>query len=71
MNEYSSQDRTAFELRFQSLFDAGRALVFPCDAHGAVDLGALSALARENLRRARSATGRDYAMPAVEPRALR
>jgi len=26
-----------YELRFQSLFDAGRAYAFPCDASGHVD----------------------------------
>ena len=37
-----------FELRFESLFDAGRALVFPCDASGQVPLQQLSARARDN-----------------------
>ncbi|HEX6017969.1 MAG TPA: hypothetical protein VFZ28_07700 [Burkholderiaceae bacterium] len=70
MNETGVENRAAFELRFQSLFHAGRALAFPCDARGDVDLGALSVRARENFRRARSATGLDYAMPVVEARAL-
>jgi hypothetical protein len=55
----------AFELRFQSLFDQGRALAFPCNATGQVDLDALSARARSNYFFARSVVGRDYAMPAV------
>ena len=40
-----------YELRFQSLFDAGRAYAFPCDAAGHVDLDALSDRARGNYRR--------------------
>jgi hypothetical protein len=35
-----------FELRFQSLFHEGRALAFPCDAAGAVDMDTLSSKAR-------------------------
>ena len=31
-----------YELRFQSLPDAGRAYVFPCDAAGHVDMDALT-----------------------------
>jgi hypothetical protein len=56
---------TAFELRFQSLFNEGRALAFPCDAAGRVDLDTLSERARCNYFYARSVVGRDYALPAV------
>jgi hypothetical protein len=56
---------TAFELRFQSLFNEGRALAFPCDAAGRVDLDALSERARCNYFYARSVVGRDFALPAV------
>ena len=35
-----------YELRFQSLFDAGRAYAFPCDAAGHVDMDSLSDAAR-------------------------
>lgn len=55
----------SFELRFQSLFNEGRALAFPCDAAGRVDLDALSERARSNYFYARSVVGRDFAMPAV------
>jgi hypothetical protein len=55
----------AFELRFQSLFKAGRALAFPCDRDGRVDLDGLSERARDNYLFARTAVGRDYAPPAV------
>ncbi|MBN8488341.1 MAG: hypothetical protein J0M20_11540 [Burkholderiales bacterium] len=54
-----------FELRFQSLFHQGRAMAFPCDAHGHVDLDALSERARENYLYARAVVGREYAVPAV------
>ncbi len=37
-----------FELRFQSLFHAGRALAFPCDREGRVDLDGVSDRARDN-----------------------
>ena len=55
----------AFELRFPSLFDAGRALSFPCDATGHVDLNALSDRARDNYLSATALIGRDYAVPVV------
>jgi len=44
----SQFQQTGFELRFQSLFAAGRALSFPCDAAGRVNLDALSERARRN-----------------------
>jgi hypothetical protein len=56
-----------FELRFRSLFNQGRAMAFPCDAQGHVDLDALSEIARENYFYARTVVGREYAVPAVMP----
>ena len=56
-----------YELRFQSLFDAGRAYAFPCDAYGHVDLDLLSDAARENYLYARAVIGREYAYPLVQP----
>lgn len=56
-----------FELRFQSLFDQGRALSFPCDPYGLVDLDKLSERARNNYIFARAAIGRDFSVPAVQP----
>jgi hypothetical protein len=64
------QEAPAYELRFQSLFDDGRAYAFPCDAHGRVDMDALSDRARQNYLYARAVIGREVAMPAVRPRAL-
>lgn len=55
-----------FELRFESLFDAGRALVFPCDESGEVPLSDLSARARDNYFYARKVVGREFAVPRVQ-----
>ena len=55
-----------YELRFQSLFQEGRALAFPCDAAGHVDLDALSERARHNYLYARTVVGREFATPAVQ-----
>lgn len=63
------QADAGFELRFQSLFHQGRAMAFPCDAGGHVDLDALSEHARENYLYARAVIGREYAVPAVLPAA--
>jgi len=71
MNTYSIPPYAAsggagcYELRFQSLFNEGRALAFPCDAMGHVDLDALSARAMENYLYARAVVGREYATPLV------
>lgn len=54
-----------YELRFESLFQAGRALAFPCNAQGGVSLDALSDRARQNYLFARAVVGREYAMPIV------
>ncbi|MFO1336956.1 MAG: hypothetical protein U1F53_01760 [Burkholderiaceae bacterium] len=54
-----------FALRFQSLFNQGRAMVFPCDARGQVNLDTLSERARENYFYARAVIGFEYAEPAV------
>ncbi len=55
------------ELRFTYLHNAGRALTFPCDASGHVDLDALSDTARVSYQRARAAVGIDVAQPIVRP----
>ena len=60
-----------YELRFQSLFDAGRAYAFPCDAAGHVDLDLLSDAARENYLYARAVVGREFSVPAVTVSARR
>jgi hypothetical protein len=59
---------TSYELRFISLFQAGRALAFPCDEQGRVPLEALPPAARGNFQRAQQAVGREWATPAVHRR---
>jgi hypothetical protein len=62
--------RSVFEIRFQSLFHEGRALAFPCDHEGHVDVDALSSLAKDNYLFARAMVGREYATPAVRVREM-
>lgn len=64
------QDSAAYELRFQSLFDEGRAYAFPCDAAGHVNMDALSDRARQNYLYARAVIGREVSMPAVRRTSL-
>jgi len=66
----ASHERGHFELRFQSLFNEGRALAFPCDASGHVDMDAMSERALSNYLYARTVIGREFAMPAVRPSAM-
>jgi hypothetical protein len=65
LNTNPHRERSAFELRFESLFHAGRGLAFPCDAAGGVDLDSLSERARINYFVARTTVGRDYSVPRV------
>ncbi len=55
----------AFEVWFRSLFNEGRALTFPCDREGRVDLDTLSPRAKGNYLFARAMVGREFAVPAV------
>lgn len=69
MNSSFPADRDArsiFELRFQSLWNAGRAYAFPCDAVGHVDIDALGERARNNYLYARTVVGREVSMPRVQ-----
>lgn len=52
-------------LRFQSLFNEGRGLAFPCDAEGHVDMDALSDRALNNYLYARTVVGREFLTPQV------
>ena len=61
----STTRRPAHELYFASLFDPGRALSFPCDCCGEVQLDGLSERARNNYFFARTVVGRDYGTPIV------
>jgi hypothetical protein len=56
-----------YQIRFRSLFDAGRALAFPCDASGQVPLDELSDRARHNYLYARAVVGREFYCPEVLP----
>ena len=60
-------DAQAFELRFGSLTRGGRALAFPCDACGRVDLDALGPRALGDYLYARAMVGREFLRPAVVP----
>ena len=55
----------SYEIRFQSLYQEGRALSFPCDERGEVQLDSLSERARENYLYARAVIGHEYAYPKV------
>lgn len=57
----------AFELLFQALNTQGRALSFPCDAAGHVDLDRLPERARSNYLYARVVVGHEFAWPVVRP----
>jgi hypothetical protein len=73
MKAFASSPSTspaAFQIRFRSLFDSGRALAFPCDANGRVHLDDLSERARHNYLYARAVVGREYFRPEVLPREL-
>ena len=60
-------DAAGYEIRFQSLFNAGLSLLFPCDPEGHVDCDALSEHALLNYLFARAMVGREFPMPAVRP----
>jgi len=53
------------QLYFESLFNPGRALSFPCDGCGQVQLDTLSERARNNYFFARASVGRDYGHPII------
>jgi hypothetical protein len=53
------------ELCFESLYHAGRALSFPCDAAGHVAMDELSERGRNNYLFARAVIGRDFSVPVV------
>jgi hypothetical protein len=61
----NSHPPSRYEIRYESLFNAGRAFSFPCDAQGHVELDALSDRARTNYFYARTVIGREFAVPAV------
>lgn len=62
----ASRGERRYELRFRSLFHAGRGYAFPCDAAGRVDVAALAEPTRRSYLCACAAVGRELAAPAVE-----
>ena len=56
----SASCASSFHVRYASLFAPGRALAFPCDAQGRVDMETLTDRARNNYLFARAMVGRDY-----------
>jgi hypothetical protein len=54
-----------FELRFSSLFNAGRGFSFACDSAGQVNLDELSEQGRRNYLFAKEMVGREFALPSV------
>jgi len=62
-----TQQPSAFELRFWFLHKPGRALAFPCDSAGHVDMDAMSDRARMNYLAARAGIGYEYMVPQVLP----
>lgn len=58
--------RADYLLWFRSSTDEHRALAFPCDAHGRVDMDSLSERARNDYLFARTAVGREFEMPVVQ-----
>ena len=59
-------ERSSFQLRFQSLFQAGRGFTFPCDAAGRVDMDALGEKTRNSYLFLRTVVGREVSPPQVE-----
>ena len=62
----AAESLARYELRFQSLFHAGRALAFPCDRLGEVKWDAMTDGARANFLRAQGGIGREWSSPAVQ-----
>jgi hypothetical protein len=54
-----------YQLLYQPLSAGGASYVFPCDAHGEVDLDRLSERARNDYLFARAVVGRELAPPAI------
>ena len=66
-NPSNQPTSTRYELRFDSLFNGGRGLTFPCDDRGQVYMDTLSERALSNYLYARAVVGREYSHPVVRP----
>ncbi len=63
----TTRESARYQLRFSPVIDAGRALSFPCDAAGHVDIDALAGRVRLNYFYARTLIGREFLAPTIEP----
>ena len=54
-----------YDVRFEPLFHEGRALSFPCDCQGHVDIDGLSVQTKRDYLFARAMIGREYSTPVV------
>jgi len=61
-------ETASFELRFQSLFNAGHAISFPCDSAGQVDMDAMSERERVRYLYVRAVIGREFSRPLTQRR---
>lgn len=61
----SNSPGVSYEIRFRSLFQPGRGVSFPCDAHGRVCIEALSERGRLAYAQACAGVGLEYATPDV------
>lgn len=68
MKHATPRASTGYEIRFLSLFHGGRALSFPCDCQGRVDMDALAPHAKRNYLYARAMIGREFGWPDVVAR---
>ena len=66
MNAGAQARDPTYELHFESLRTAARALAFPCDAEGRVPMDTLSERARSNYLYARAVTGCEFAWPVIK-----
>jgi hypothetical protein len=67
VNEGSTSSHEArFELWFQSLFNVGRALAFPCDREGRINFDAWGERLKQSYLFATAMTGREFAAPILK-----
>ena len=58
--------KPSHQLRFESLYNPGRGVAFPCDERGEVDLSTLTERMRNAYLGARHLIGREYLCPSIE-----
>ena len=62
----AQEDSCRQQLLFASLFQPGRGIAVPCDAHGEVHMDELSERMKNAYLAARALVGREYAHPVVQ-----